>query len=97
MLDSIPALDGEGEVSGAALGHPDHEGALVFVAQQLLCVRPRDAAVVPVVRFHLDVVARYQAYQSEQGKKTVNKKLGNTMRLEYVNKTLTADISFLPT
>ena len=64
MLDAVAALDGEGEVTGAALGHPDDEGALVLVPQELLGVGPCDASVVPIVGLHLDVVARDQTYRN---------------------------------
>lgn len=47
VLHPVPAAHRQREVPGGALAHPDQEGPLVLVRQQLLCVRTRDAAVVP--------------------------------------------------
>lgn len=62
VLHPVRALDRQAEVAGAGLADPYQEGALVFVRQQLLGVGPRDPAVVPVVIFHLYVVARYETF-----------------------------------
>ena len=63
VLDAIEAFDGEGKVSGRAFADTDDERALVLVRQQLLGVGPGDAAVVPAVRLHLDVIARNEAWK----------------------------------
>ena len=63
VLDAIEAFDGEGKVSGRAFADADDERALVLVRQQLLGVGPGDAAVVPAVRLHLDVIARNEAWK----------------------------------
>lgn len=57
VLHSVAALDTKREVSRRRLADPDDESSLVFVEQQFLRVSPRDPAVVPAVRLHLDVVA----------------------------------------
>jgi len=62
VLNPVAALDAERKVPRGRLGDPDHESALVFVEKQLLCVCPSDAAVVPAVRLHLDVVARNEPF-----------------------------------
>ncbi len=68
MLNAILTLDGKGEVSGRALADPDDEGALVLVSQQLLGVGTCDSAVVPVVRLHLDVIARNKTCNNKKVK-----------------------------
>ena len=65
MLDAVAALDGEGEVARARLADAHHEGALVLVREKLLRVCAGDAAVVPAVGLHLDVVRRDQAWKKK--------------------------------
>ena len=62
MLDAIEAFDGERKISGRAFADTDDEGALVLVRQQLLGVGPGDAAVVPAVWLHLDVITGNEAW-----------------------------------
>ena len=63
VLDAIEAFYGEGKVSRRAFADTDDERALVLVRQQLLGVGPGDAAIVPAVRLHLDVIARNEAWK----------------------------------
>ena len=56
MLDAVAALDGEGKVAGGGFADAYDEGTLVLVGQEFFGVGPRDAAVVPAVRLHLNVI-----------------------------------------
>ena len=56
MLDTVAALDGEGKVAGGGFADAYDEGTLVLVGQEFFGVGPRDAAVVPAVRLHLNVI-----------------------------------------
>ena len=61
VLHPVPALHAQREVARTALAHAHHERALVFVHEELLGAGAGDAAVVPRVGLHLDVVGGYQA------------------------------------
>ncbi len=61
VLHAVAALDAEAEVAWGALADSDDECALVLVREELLGVGAGDAAVVPRVGLHLDVVRRDQA------------------------------------
>lgn len=62
VLHPVGTLDREAEIARARFADPYQEGALVFVRQQLFRVGPRDPTVVPIVIFHLYVVARYETF-----------------------------------